>query len=549
MLRAIAWFSCAVALIASSTASPAAAASGAAPAAYLSPSVRQAMAAQANALLPVIVQMRPAPGLTTQKAAQGALDVLRQNGKPGNALGIISGASGRLNAAAINGLMHDPRVAAIYADQPVMHRLSEPNLTTTYPVETQTVPAWLNDLTGRGVTVAVLDSGIDSSDPDLAGRVLTEVNFADSLPGSQKDPGGHGTHVAGIIAGNGLASAGQFVGMAPQVNLVDVRVLDSNGVGSTSSVLAGLEWTIGNATTYGIRVVNLSLGTMPSSDYEHDPIAAAAEIAWLRGLVVVSASGNSGAGTVDTPGIDPYLITVGAEDDQWTTALADDAVPSWTGWGTPTNSTPKPDLVAPGRKIISLYVGGSTLAQAYPDHVVTAANGATYFRLTGTSQATAIISGAVALLLQLQPGLKPNQVKSILTNTAVPFGQNAGVTVPSPATGTGVVNVAGAAASLAPGGANHHLRVADPVAQTLYALLVGRPLAWNNPTYMGIDWSQVNWSNIDWNDYAWDNLVWDDFGWDTLNWASLDWGSYAWSSYAWDDFAWDSVSSPAPDRN
>src|SRR5262249_16296962 len=159
--------------------------------------------------------------------------------------------------------------------------------------------------------------------------------------------------------------------------------------------------------------------------------------------------------------------------------------------------TPKPDLVAPGRKIISLYVPGSSLANLYPDHVVTANNGTTYFRLSGTSQATAVISGTVALLLQSQPSLRPNQVKAMLTGSAAPLGQSTGVIVPSPSTGAGLVN-----AAVATGGAynsaraNRGLRVANPSAQSLYNLLYGQALVWKDPAYMGTDWTQITWANI-----------------------------------------------------
>src|SRR5262249_26576364 len=185
-----------------------------------------------NALLPVIVQMRAERGRSHRQAAETTLGILRQSGKAGAALSIIGGAYGRLSPAAITALTHDPRVASVYADERVTRRLSEPNLSTTYPVETNVTRAWAQNVTGQGVTVAVLDSGIDSSNPDLAGRVVAEVNFADPLPAGPLDPGGHGSHVAGIIAGNGAASAGQFVGVAPQAHLVDVRVLDENGVGT-----------------------------------------------------------------------------------------------------------------------------------------------------------------------------------------------------------------------------------------------------------------------------------------------------------------------------
>src|SRR5207248_2334507 len=180
-----------------------------------------------------------------------------------------------------------------------------------YPREVNADQLWSQGTTGRGVTVAVLDSGV-AADPDLvtpSSRILASVNFADQR--STADPGGHGTHVAGIIAGNGTRSAGEFVGVAPEANIVDVRVLSSTGSGRISSVVAGIEWVLAHRVTYNIRVINLSFGAPTPTSYRTDPMSAAVEIAWRRGLVVVAAAGNSGPGrdTVASPGIDPYVIT------------------------------------------------------------------------------------------------------------------------------------------------------------------------------------------------------------------------------------------------
>jgi serine protease AprX len=519
------------------------------------------MASDPSGQLPVIVQLRTAPSqpatpaagvaaaaapMAHKKAADDAVGLLRQNGKAGSALPLLGGASGRLNANAIRALANNPNVAAIYENRVFQRKaVSDANLVTAYPAEVNAPAAWQQNNTGAGVTVAVLDSGINP-DPDLAGRILTSVNFAD--PPTTHDPGGHGTHVAGIIAGNGSASGGQYIGVAPEANLVDVRVMDAQGNATTSSVIAGLEWTIGHASQYGIRVINLSLGGAAVGDYTHDPVAAVAEIAWLHGLVVVAAAGNTG-GAVDTPGIDPHLLTVGAIDDQGTPSLQDDVLPAWTGWGVPIRGTAKPDIVAPGRKIVSLRVPGSTLDVANPDRVVTAANGATYFRMSGTSMATGVASGAVALLLQAHPGLKPNQVKGILTRTAAPFGQLAGVSVPSPIAGQGVVDEHAATTAAAALSANHGLRVADPAAQTLYSVLNGQPLSWKDPTANGIDWNSVTWTNLIWDDFAWDNLRWDDFAWDTLNWDTLNWTDFAWDSLSWTDAQWDAIAPTAPIPN
>ena len=155
-----------------------------------------------------------------------------------------------------------------------------------YPVVVGASALWTEGVRGRGVSVAVLDSGV-APDADLANRIIASVNFAD--PRSAADPGGHGTHVAGIVAGDGTRSDGEFVGVAPQANIVDVRVLDSKGAGRLSSVIRGIEWVLAHRNTYGIRVINMSFGAPARTSYRADPLAAAVEIAWKAGVVVVAA--------------------------------------------------------------------------------------------------------------------------------------------------------------------------------------------------------------------------------------------------------------------
>jgi serine protease AprX len=180
---------------------------------------------------------------------------------------------------------------------------------------------------------------------------------------------------------------------------------------------------------------------------------------------------------------------------------------------------------------------------------VTATNGATYFRLSGTSMAAGVASGVIALLLQAHPSLKPNQVKAILTGTAAPFGQSTAAAVPGPIAGRGILDQQAASAALAAMGANYGLRVADPAAHSLYPLLNGQPLVWKDPTLNGIDWSQYNWSNLVWDDAAWDNLSWDAFSWDSLLWDALAWNDAAWDALAWNDAAWDKLVSTAAELN
>jgi len=427
---------------------------------------------------------------------------------------------------------------------------------------------WQQGIAGGGVTVAILDSGV-AADADLVqpnnNRILASVNFADERLTS--DPGGHGTHIAGIVAGNGTRSGGEFIGIAPQANVVDVRVLGSKGSGRISSVIRGIEWVLAHRAAYNIRIINLSFGAPATLPYRIDPMSAAVEIAWRRGLVVVAASGNGGPqrDTVVTPGIDPYVITVGATDDRGTLGRGDDMLAWFSAWGS-ADSNAKPDLVAPGRRIVSLRVPGSALDTLFPDRVVVAQNGATYFRLTGTSMATAVVSGAAALLLAGRPNLTPDQVKALLVGTTQPYGEDSGQVLPDPiADGSGLLNVYAATIAvpcdaapdpgLLSGGflvgtlfsptpvpcANRGLRPADGFARALYPVLFGSPLQWQDPLAGGIFWPLLTWDTLLWNSAAWDNFAWDSVVWDSIAWDSIVWDSIAWDSIAWDSIAWDSI--------
>jgi serine protease AprX len=294
-------------------------------------------------------------------------------------------------------------------------------------------------------------------------------------------------------------------------------------------------------------------------------MSAAIEIAWRRGLVVVVAAGNSGPGrdTVASPGIDPYAITVGATDDHGTIGSRDDTLAPFSSWGS-SDSNAKPDLVAPGRRIVSIRVPGSALDTLFPDRVVVASNGSTYLRLSGTSMATPVVSGAVALILQLRPNLSPDQVKAVLVGTTQPFGQDSGVALPDPtAAGSGLLDAFAAVqrdpggtaqggdlltgttpltttvASLAP--ANRALRPAHGFARALFPVLRVVPLKWKDPTLGGIAWQTLTWDSVAWDSVAWDNFDWDSVAWDSVAWDSVAWDSVAWDSVAWDSVAWDSI--------
>jgi serine protease AprX len=272
---------------------------------------------------------------------------------------------------------------------------------------------WGNGLTGKNVTIAIIDTGIYPH-PDLTLPNNRIIGFYDVIQGKNDpyDDNGHGTHVAGCAAGAGTSSGGKYRGPACEASLVGVKVLDANGQGSVSDIIDGVQWCLQNKDKYGIRIVSLSLGGPATESYREDPLCQALEKVWKAGLAVFVAAGNEGpgTGTIGTPAIDPVLITVGAADDKHTVGVEDDAVASFSSRGPTIDGVVKPDIVAPGVNIISLRAPGSTLDTAYPQRKVDEQ----YFSLSGTSMATPICAGAAALLFQAKPTATPDQVKAAL---------------------------------------------------------------------------------------------------------------------------------------
>jgi len=271
--------------------------------------------------------------------------------------------------------------------------------------------------TGKGVGVAVVDTGIYPHD-DLVkskNRIIAFKDFVDEYTEPYDDEG-HGTHVAGIIAGNGFASNERYMGIAPEADLIGVKVLDSDGGGKISNVVAGIQWVVDNREKYNIRVMNLSLGAKASFFYSADPIIKAVDAAWDSGIVVVAAAGNSGPKprTINSPGASSKVITVGASDTKKTPSIQDDTIAEFSSRGPTPHYITKPDLVAPGVKIQSL----ATDSKYLPSRKAALEKSAVYKTSSGTSMATPVVAGAAALMLQKNPELTPREVKEILRNTA-----------------------------------------------------------------------------------------------------------------------------------
>ncbi|MEG6566837.1 S8 family peptidase [Thermoanaerobacterium saccharolyticum] len=267
--------------------------------------------------------------------------------------------------------------------------------------------------TGKGVTIAFLDTGIYPH-PDFTKPKNRIIAFHDIVNGKKSpyDDNGHGTHVAGDAASSGYLSDGKYKGVAPEANIVSVKVLDSRGSGSTSDILTGMQWILDNKDKYNIRIVSLSIGETPSLPPFLDPLVKGVDRLWRSGLVVVVAAGNSGPSmnSVTSPGNSMNVITVGAVDDKRTVDTSDDEIANFSGRGSA--FLPKPDVVAPGVKIVSAASGNVPIGT--DDNILL---NKSYRTASGTSMATPIVAGAAALLLEKNPSLTNYQIKNILKST------------------------------------------------------------------------------------------------------------------------------------
>lgn len=372
----------------------------------------------------IIVKFKDGAGASAAERRQG---FARRHGlTPRFDHALINSQAHRVSRAELQRLSEDPEVEFVAPD----HDL-RPTMERARAATQATALANRSLYSGNTVRVAIIDSGINQSSEAFSGLLFSRVVYSQSfIPNvtSTADEYGHGTHVASIVAGDGVSSllldTGKYHGMAPSADLLNLRVLDKNGVGKDSYVIAALAWTVANKSRYNIRVVNLSLGRPVYTSYKRDPLCLAVEAAWQAGIVVVAAAGNDGRnntqgiqgyGTISAPGNDPYVITVGAAKTGTTDSRVDDMPASYSSKGpTMIDHVVKPDLLAPGNRIVALGTGA--LYTSNPGNVVDSAN--KYIQLSGSSMAAPMVSGAVALLLDANSLLTPNQVKARLMKNA-----------------------------------------------------------------------------------------------------------------------------------
>ena len=351
----------------------------------------------------------------------------------------------------LDALSSDPSVAHLSGDVRVQRMIATATEATGAPQVWQGI-AGLRGFTGQGVGVAVIDSGVAGEHVAIR-RHLVEALDLTAKKGTAADRFGHGTHVAGIIAGTD--ETGDYSGVAPGAHIVSLKVLGPEGSGDTSDVINAIDWAIEHKASHALRIINLSLGRPVFESYRDDPLCHAVQRAVDAGLVVVAAAGNLGktedgrpiAGAVMAPGSCPSSLTVGALNTGTTVQRSDDVVATYSSRGpTAIDGLMKPDLVAPGNKIVAAAAPGSYLVQTYPERIVAGRGANAYIQFSGTSMAAAEVSGVTALLLEANPSLTPADVKLLLQVTSSPVS-GAGLIE----AGAGSVNAAAAVAlSLAP---------------------------------------------------------------------------------------------------
>ena len=324
-----------------------------------------------------------------------------------------------LGAFAVDTYAH--KINEIAKEESIIYIANDAEATTCMNIARPTVGADDVAYTGKDVGVAVIDTGIYPHD-DLTLNSNRIVEFVDFVQGKKKpyDDNGHGTHCSGILASDGVSSQGKYRGIAPEANLIGLKVMNAGGEGNTSDILAALDWVWKNKEKYNIRVVSLSLGSPSGGKRAYDPMVLACERLWNSGIVVVAAAGNEGPAlrTIDTPGVSRKIITVGCSDDQETPNFKDDTIADFSSRGPSPYGKGKPDLVAPGVNIMSL-----------------ANHGSGYIPMSGTSMSTPVVAGCCALLLEKSPNLSPNEVKQRLLRSTYTLKR------PSVEQGSGLINL------------------------------------------------------------------------------------------------------------
>jgi serine protease AprX len=473
-------------------------------------------------------------------------------------LSVIDGFSARVPRSAVPVLSRTPGVRWVSPNR-ALHLQGQYGqdsgvASAVYTDVVRAAKTWSMGVTGAGVTVAVVDTGVDTSG-DLAGQVLHAEDFTSEQDNA--DNYGHGTFVAGLIAGTGAASSGSIKGVAPAAKLVSLKIAGRDGSTDVTRVLEALEWIVDFRDAYGIRVVNLSLGFDAQQSYLVDPLDFAVERVWNAGVVVVAAAGNgnNAPGSITSPGNDPMVITVGSSNDKTSVSLTDDKLATFSSVGPTTDGVTKPDILAPGRSVVSSRSPGSTIDVTYPSSAIDAG----YAKGSGTSFSTAIASGVAALVIQRTWSLTPDQVKQRMTSTGRIIGGSS-----SPTWWAHDVDAFGAAMSLdltpanqgiapaAGGGSLQASRgsaclrgedgscLSDAGADAVTGFDSAQYFSdtWAGSQWLGSQWLGSQWLGSQWLGSQWAGSQWLGMQPDTSTWAGSQWLGSQWLGSQWLGSQW-----------
>ena len=471
-------------------------------------------------------------------------------------LPIINGFGAEMTAGKAVKLAGSPAVRAVSRNAQVEKTgvVDPTKLVTSYNQSIRTDKSWLSGYTGKGVGVAVIDTGIQGDLPDFRvsqsdsnSRVVASA-VVNPAATTAKDTFGHGTHVAGLIAGNGTNRPssdplyGKYAGSAPDANLIAVKASDDDGYATVLDVIDGLQFVVDKKSDYNIRVVNLSLRSSQAESYKTDPLDAAVEQAWFKGIVVVAAAGNEGSASDAVsyaPANDPYVITVGAVDDKNTKGIDDDLLATWSSRGKTQDGFDKPDILAPGAHLVSTIPAGSRYTQLCPSCVTDGS----YFKVGGTSMAAAVASGEAADVIQAFPNYTPNQIKATMIKRTRPVDEPSSSSdtlvdasgKPLSTTVTTTTTVVGAEAA-----ADKALN--NPTSTAANGSLTPNQLI--NPATGEIDYSRASWSRASWSDAvdplraSWSRASWSRASWSRASWSATpesctDFERASWSRASW----------------
>jgi serine protease AprX len=532
---------CAAALVASAmgTSSP-----HASPSAYVPSGLLYAARTNPSHVYHVILQGAGARGETRLISAVRARGV-----RIDRRLGTISGASAAVTGRQLLQLSAAKGVAAITLDRPV-HLLDEGDDSSgfsssqAWPYAVRVQRGWNKAAKGKLPTppaIAIVDSGIQADRPDFGNgaNVLAQVHMVNSgTPNSAGDGYGHGSFVAGIAAG----SADGYAGMSPTAPLVSIDVLDDQGMGLTSDVIAACDWIVAHKAQDNIRVANFSLQSSAPASVFWDPLDRAVEKLWFDDITVVAASGNYGTGDQPSgvqfaPASDPFVITVGADDIGGTKGAGNDRAAPFSAWGYTYDGFAKPEISAPGRYMVGPVPAESTLATTRPADMVAPG----YEQLSGTSFAAPVVSGLAAYLLALNPKWKPDDVKGAIMLSARPEPSAKPGSV-----GVGLADLATAGQVNRPPNPNI---VLDRFVHVVNAgaIPVFDAAGWQAAALKDPNWDAATWSSKAWNSASWGSTSWNAASWGTASWGTASWGSSALaqqlasSNASWGSGSWGSA--------